>query len=85
MIYTKKNDVTLQVVKEETKEETNTYTLDALKKQEVDILKQKNDFIEARNKEVEEVRTLIAEAEKLGVKTELEVEDAKIDPLELTK
>jgi hypothetical protein len=83
MEYTKKDDTTLTVAKSETKEETNDYTLDFLKEQEVSILKQKNDFIKARNKELEEVRAMITEAEKLGIKTALEIEEAKTDPLEV--
>jgi len=83
--YTKKDDTTLTVVKSETKEETNDYTLDFLKQQELDILKQKNDFIEARDKELVEVRKIIAEAEKLGIKTALEVEEAKDDQPEEEK
>jgi hypothetical protein len=81
--YTKKDDTTLTVAKSETKEETNDYTLEFLQKQLLDITKQKNDFIEARNKEIDEVKTLIAEAEKLGIKTALEIEEAKTDPLEV--
>jgi len=59
-----------------------------LKQQELDILKQKNDFIEARDKELVEVRKIIAEAEKLGIKgikTALEVEEAKDDQPEEEK
>lgn len=82
MEYVKKDDITLQVVKPvEIKEETNEYKLDFLKNQEIAILKQKNDFIEARDKELLEVRELIAQCEGLGIKSEvavaLEVEQAK--------
>jgi len=70
MDYIKINANTLSVTKPvEIKEETHEYTLDFLKQQEIDILRQKNDFIEARDKELLEVRTLISEAEKLGLKT----------------
>jgi hypothetical protein len=75
MEYVKKDEVTLEVIKPvETKEETNEYKLDFLKQQEVDILKQKNDFIEARNKELEEVRILIAKCEELGIKSQIEID-----------
>lgn len=82
MEYTKKDDNTLQVIKAvEVKEETHEYSLDFLKRQEVNILKQKNDFIEARDKELVEVRELIAQCETLGIKekvaVELEVETLK--------
>jgi hypothetical protein len=74
-IYEKKDDTTLQVTKPvEVKEETHEYTLDFLKSQEVQILKQKNDYVEARDKELLEVRTLIAEAEKLGIKEKVVVD-----------
>jgi hypothetical protein len=51
----------------------NKYSLDFLKKQELDILKQMNDFIEARQMELDEVRGLITEAGTLGLKTQAEV------------
>lgn len=75
MEYIKKDDSTLIVKKTiEQKEETKEYTIDFLKGQELSILKSKNNFIEARNIELEEVRTLISEAEKLNIKTLLEKE-----------
>jgi len=78
MEYEKISEVELQATKPvEVKEEVSTYKYDFLKQQELDILKQKNDFVEARNKELVEVRALIAKCEELGVKSELEVELAK--------
>jgi hypothetical protein len=78
MEYLKKDDTTLEVVKPvETTEETKEYKLDFLREQELSILKQKNEFVEARNKELEEVRTLIAECEKLGIKSQIEVDLAE--------
>lgn len=78
MEYIKKDEVTLEVTKPvETTEETKEYKLDFLKQQELDILKQKNDFVEARNKELDEVRALIAKCEELGVKSQQEVELAE--------
>jgi hypothetical protein len=69
MDYIKIDENTLSVTKPvEVKEETHEYTLDFLKQQEIQILKQKNDYVEARDKELSEVRTLISEAEKLGIK-----------------
>lgn len=74
MEYEKKDEKTLLVTKPvETKEEVNEYKLDFLKQQEINILKQKNDFIEARDKELLEVRELIAQCETLGIKSEAEV------------
>lgn len=68
-IYEKVDETTLQVTKpvEVPEVVTNTYDLDSLKNQEIAILKQKNDFVEARNIELQEVRELISQCEKLGV------------------
>lgn len=63
------------VVAEPTK---NTYSIDFLKKQELDILKQMNDFVEQRQKELEEVRSLIGEADKLGLKTQEVIQAEKV-------
>jgi len=74
MEYAKKDDVTLSVTKPvEVKEETKEYDLDFLKQQEVDILKQMNDFVDARKVELEEVRELIAKCEELGVRSKVDV------------
>ena len=82
MDYTKIDANTLSVTKPvEVKEETHEYTLDFLKSQEIQILKQKNDFVEARDKELLEVRELLAQCENLGIKekvvVDLEVETLK--------
>ena len=69
MEYIKKDENTLSVTKPvEVKEETHEYTLEFLKQQEVQILKQKNDFVEARDNELLEVRELIAQCKNLGIK-----------------
>ena len=86
--YSKKNDTTLQVVKTvEPIEETKEYDLDFLRQQEVAILKQMNDFVDARNVELTEVRELLKKAEELGVKSQLEMEQARLDeaPVEAIK
>jgi len=76
--YEKVDETTIKVVKPvEVQSEEKTYDLDFLRQQEIDILKQKNDFVEARNKELAEVRDLIAKCEELGVKSNLEIEQAK--------
>lgn len=54
------------------------YSLDFLKKQELDILKSMNDFIAQREKELLEVRGLISEAGKLGLKTREELQAEKV-------
>ena len=85
-IYEKLEDITLKVTTTpEVEEEVKEYNLDFLKEQELSIIKQKNDFIEARNTELEEVKTLIAKCEELGVKTSIEIEEAKSAELELTE
>jgi len=82
--YIKKDEVTLEVTKPvEATEETNEYKLDFLKDQELSIIKQKDEFVNARNKELLEVREMIAKCTELGVKSELEV--AKVNELEPTK
>jgi hypothetical protein len=90
MDYIKKDETTLRVVKPvETKEETQDYKLEFLKKQELQILKDLNDYTAKRKEELAEVRTLIAEAEKLGIKetidVEIEEEDAKMEEELVTK
>jgi hypothetical protein len=84
--YTKVDDTTLQVTKEETTQESTDFKLDFLRDQEISILKQKNDFCEARDKELKEVRALLLKAEELGIKSEKEValaeEEAREENLE---
>jgi hypothetical protein len=64
-------DGKLQVSKDiETKPEVNLYSLEFLKNQEIDIMKQRDDFLTLRNQELAEVRTLIYEAEKQGLTVE---------------
>jgi len=77
--YTKLDDTTLQVTKTlaTPSPTSNDYTLDFLKQQELDILKQRNEYIIARDKELVEVRELIAQAIALGIKTSLEIETEK--------
>jgi len=84
MKYEKVDDLTLKVTKPlESTEEVKEYDIKFLKQQELDILKSKNDFIEARDVELSEVRVLIAKCDELDIKEEIEVEEAK--ELELTK
>ena len=86
MEYTKQDEATLAVTKTpEVKEEVVEYKLDFLKQQELDILRQKNEFVEARNKELEEVRNLIAKCEELGIKSAVEIEIAKEEIIEIIK
>ena len=73
MEYTKEDSMTLKVVTPTvTTEEVQTYNIDFLKEQEVSILKSKNDFIEVRDKELAEVRTLIAKCKELGIISKIE-------------
>lgn len=73
MQYEKVDDKTLKVIKTSPDTEIE-YNVDFLKEQEVSILKSKNDFIEARNVELVEVRALIAKCVELDIKSVVEVE-----------
>jgi hypothetical protein len=65
----------LKVSKEvETKQEVNLYSLDFLRKQEADIIKQRDDFVSLREIELAEVRLFIVEAEKGGLTVEPVIE-----------
>lgn len=76
--YTKKDETTLVQTKPvETKEEVKEYNIDFLKSQEVAILKSKNDFVEARDKELLEVRNLLQKCEELNIKSTVEVKLAE--------
>jgi len=72
MEYIKKDETTLKVVKPI--EEVREYNLDFLRDQEIAILRQKNEFVAERDKELEEVRALIAKCEELGVKSQKEID-----------
>ena len=50
-----------------------TYSIDELKQRELDILKSINDFVEKRQAELVEVRALIAEVDKFGLKTKEQI------------
>jgi len=69
--YTKVSDGEMEVIKEAPIVEpiTTKYSIDFLKQQELNILKQMNDYIEQRQKELVEVRELITQAELLGLKS----------------
>ena len=86
MEATKINDSEIEIaVPVEVKTETKRYSIDFLKQQEIDILKSKNDFCEARDKELLEVRALMAECVKQGCKTKIEIELAGQAELEKIK
>jgi hypothetical protein len=74
MQYIKIGESILQVTKPvEIKSEIHEYTLDFLLSQKENILKQKNDFIEARDRELLEIDELLNQAETLGLKTQAEL------------
>jgi hypothetical protein len=87
--YKKLSDTELKVTKpaEEIKTVANTYSIDFLKSQEVAILKSKNDFVEARDKELAEVRELLQKCEELDIKSTVAVklEEETLREEELTK
>lgn len=72
----KKDEQSMEITKDVTVSDpiVNTYTLDFLKSQEIAIMKQRDDFVAARQKELDEVAILLIEAEKLGLKTAAEVQ-----------
>ena len=71
-IYAKVDESTLSEKKPvEIITEEVTYDYDFLKQQEISILKQRDDFVEARNKELSDVRNLIAKCEELGIKSKV--------------
>jgi len=80
------DDSTMEVIKDAPVVEkiTTTYNIDFLKQQELDILKSMNDFVAQRQVELDEVRALIVEADKLGLKTK-EVLQAEQVTVESTK
>jgi hypothetical protein len=74
--YEKVDYTTMKVTKEvEIKTEEKTYDLDFLKQQEIDIIRQIDEFVALREKELLEVRTLIAESAKLGIVSKQEVSE----------
>jgi hypothetical protein len=79
--YEKVDDTTLKVVKPiETRSEEQHYDLDFLKKQEISIINQRDAMIDAKSKELAEVRALIAKCEELNVMSKeekLQVEQAE--------
>jgi len=69
MEFEKVSDSQIKVTKPvEVKQQEFTYSYDFLLQQEEAIKKQLAEFTEAREKELVEVRALIAECKKLGIK-----------------
>lgn len=84
-IYTKVDETTIKMTEEKVEQKETSYNLDFLKSQEIQILKQMNDFVAERKKELEEVRILIAKCTELGIKTSLEIETEKEVLIEVIK
>ena len=83
MDYKVLDEIKLEVTKTTVVEpEVTEYKLDFLTQQRLDILKQRNDFVEERTTELAEVDVLIAKCAELGVKSEIEIEEAKVTVLE---
>lgn len=80
MEYNKIDDSSFEVVKEVAVVEPvkTVYKIDFLKEQEVSILKAMNEQIAQRQKELDEVRELIAQAELLGLKTNEELREESV-------
>jgi hypothetical protein len=68
-IIKKVSDNSIEITKEVVTTQKNTYSYGDLIKQRENIEAQKAREIEARDKEIAEVEALIAECEKLGMKT----------------
>ena len=57
---------------------TQTYSLDFLNQQLIDIQKQKDDFDAERDAELAEVQGLIDQANQLGLKTTVQIDAEKV-------
>lgn len=71
MEYVKIDDSTIQVTKESeviVSAKTTVYSVDFLKRQELDIIAQRDEMISRKDAELAEVRVLLAECKKLGIK-----------------
>ena len=66
--YEKIDDYEMKVIKENVTQTDNNYSLDFLLQQQINIQKQLDDFVIARQNELNEIKDLIKEAEKLGLK-----------------
>ena len=78
--YEKIGETTLKVTKPVTTEVVeNTYDLDFLNQQLIDIQKSKDDFDALRDRELEEVKNLIAQCEQLGIRSKIKAEDAQLE------
>lgn len=75
MIITKIDENTIQVEKEEIKTSVNKYDYNFLLSQKEAIEKQRDEYVAARQKELDEINLLISEAEKLGVKAREEAKE----------
>jgi len=72
--YNKIDETTLEVAETvEIIRDAKTYTLDALKKQEENLVKKAADFAKMTDAQLVEVRALIAICEDMGIKTAAEV------------
>ena len=66
--FTKVDDTTIKKTQEvEIKAGEKTYNIDFLKQQEIAIIRQRDDFVAAREVELKEVQELIAKCEELGI------------------
>jgi hypothetical protein len=75
MKFEKGGEGSLVVIREATVAESRTeYTIRDLKKQRLAILESLNSFVASRKSEIAEIDTMLAEAEKLGVKEKIDVD-----------
>jgi len=80
MEYIKTSESEMEVTKDAPIVEPikTVYSIDFLKEQEISILKSMNEQITQRQKELDEVRALLVEAEKLGLKTKEVLQSEKV-------
>ena len=78
--FNKIDEGTMEVIKSvQVAEPVKTiYTIDFLRNQELSILKSMNDFVDARQAELTDVRALIDQAVKLGLKTSQEMQEEAV-------
>jgi hypothetical protein len=75
MKFEKGGEGSIIVIREATVAESRTeYTIRDLKKQRLEILESLNSFVASRKSEITEIDTMLAEAEKLGIKEKIDVD-----------
>ncbi len=71
----KVSDNEIKIIKIEERTKDTTYCYEDLLMQRANIVKQKEDFIAERNKEIAEVDAILAECEKAGITTKQDIKE----------